>query len=87
MPLVQVFLLIIATHVAISLWRKAVLCISATAFSGFWLCCISAGSTLALGSSAHARIIVGRSDCLVVVTGILALKASAMISAKALLVV
>ena len=42
---------------------------------------------LALGTSAHARIIVGRTDCLVVVTGILALKASAMISAKTLLVV
>ena len=83
MPLVQVFLLIIATHIAISLWRKAVLCISATASSGFWLRCISAGTTLALGTSAHARIIIGRTYCLVVVMSILTLKASA----KALLVV
>ena len=48
---------------------------------------ISAGTTLALGSSAYARIIIGRTNRLVVEVGLLALETSAMISAEALLIV
>ena len=50
--IVEVFLLIVAAHIAVTLWGEAL--------------SISASSSLALGSSSHARIVVGRAYGLVV---------------------